>query len=163
MSDLNKKAFGGLMYVFITVSALIFLSAWTFYYWQAWTFLIVFMTSLSAIFVYLAKNDPNLLARRVKTTEREKSQKIIRFLVNLTVILTGPYALVRHPMYVGGLVMILGIPLALGSWLGLLMVVLFAPVMTWRILDEEKVLAKNLPGYAEYLDKVKYRLVPFVW
>jgi len=220
MKDLNLKAFGGLLYIFIAFSALIFLPAWTFNYWQAWTFLTVFMGSISAIFMYLAKNDPNLLARRVKTTEKEKSQKIIRFLVNLTftalivvsaldhrfawstvssyvvvagdvlvmlglliiffvfkqntftaqtveagqtVISTGPYALVRHPMYAGGLVMIVGIPLALGSLWGLLTIVLFTPVMAWRILDEEEVLAKNLAGYAEYRKKVKTRLIPFVW
>jgi protein-S-isoprenylcysteine O-methyltransferase Ste14 len=66
-------------------------------------------------------------------------------------------------MYLGGLVMIVGIPLALGSWWGLLTIVLFTPVMAWRILDEERVLAKNLSGYAEYRNKVKYRLIPFVW
>ena len=79
------------------------------------------------------------------------------------VISTGPYARVRHPMYLGGLIFIVGIPIALGSWLGLLTIVLFAPVMAWRILDEEKFLVKNLPGYADYEHKVKYRLVPFVW
>jgi protein-S-isoprenylcysteine O-methyltransferase Ste14 len=80
-----------------------------------------------------------------------------------SVISTGPYALVRHPMYVGGLVFMLGIPLALGSWWGLLIIALFAPVIAWRIIDEEKLLAKDLPGYREYRDRVRYRLVPFVW
>lgn len=222
MRSLLIKALGGLLYLFVVLSGLIFLSAWTFNYWQAWIFLAVFMVSMAAIFIHLAKNDPDLLARRVKTTEKTKSQKIIRFLVNVTftlvivvsvldhrfawstmssravfggdtlvvlgmliiflvfkentftaqtveveagqkVISTGPYALVRHPMYVGGLVFILGIPLALGSWWGLLIVVLLTPVMVWRILDEEKVLAKDLPGYAEYRNRVKYRLVPSVW
>lgn len=180
------------------------------------------MPSISAIFIYLAINDPKLLARRVKTTEKEKSQKIIRFLVNLSfaaeivlsvldhrfawsamplqavvvgdalvvlgmliiffvfkentftaqtieveagqkVISTGPYGLVRHPLYVGGLIYVLGIPLALGSWWGLLMIVVFTSVMAWRILGEEKLLVTDLPGYKEYREKVKYRLVPFLW
>ncbi len=66
-------------------------------------------------------------------------------------------------MYLGGLILIVGIPLALGSWWGLLTIVLFAPILAWRILDEEKFLVKNLLGYEEYEHKVKYRLVPFVW
>jgi protein-S-isoprenylcysteine O-methyltransferase Ste14 len=79
------------------------------------------------------------------------------------VISTGPYALVRHPMYAGALVMLLGVPLALGSWWGLLVVVAMASVIVWRLLDEEKYLAKNLPGYPEYLRQVRYRLLPLVW
>jgi len=222
MKNLFVQAVGGLLYVFIAVSALIFLPAWSFHYWQAWTFLSVFTTSITAIFLYLAKYDPNLLARRVKTSEKEKTQKVIRLLINLAftsaivvsaldhrfawsappfqavfagdavvvlglliiffvfrantfvaqtvevesgqkVISSGPYVLVRHPMYVGGLVFMLGIPPALGSWRGLLAIVLFAPAMAWRILDEEKLLTTDLAGYAEYCSRVKYRLIPFVW
>jgi protein-S-isoprenylcysteine O-methyltransferase Ste14 len=222
VKNLFLKAVGGLLYVFFSISALIFLAAWSFHYWQAWMFLAVFTVSITAIFIDLARNDPNLLARRVKTNEKEKSQKVIRFLVNLAftgaivlsgldhrfawsatsmqavfagnalvllglliiffvfrentftaqtvevevgqkVISSGPYAFVRHPMYVGGLVFMLGIPPALGSWWGLAMVALFAPILAWRILGEERVLAMDLPGYAEYRNKVKYRLVPFVW
>ena len=59
--------------------------------------------------------------------------------------------------------MFVGIPLALGSWWGLLVIVLMMPALIWRLLDEEKFLAKNLPGYSEYRNKVKYRLLPFVW
>lgn len=76
---------------------------------------------------------------------------------------TGPYSLVRHPLYVGVLVMVIGIPLALGSWWGLALLVLTMPVLVIRILDEEKLLKKDLPGYTEYLQKVRYRLVPYVW
>ena len=80
-----------------------------------------------------------------------------------TVISTGPYALVRHPMYAGALVMFLGIPIALGSWWGLLVLVAMLLALLWRLLDEEKFLAKNLPGYVEYQKRVRYRLVPLVW
>ncbi len=66
-----------------------------------------------------------------------------------TVISTGPYALVRHPMYAGALVMLVGIPLALGSW--------------WGLFALERFLRQNLPGYTEYQTKVKYRLLPFIW
>jgi hypothetical protein len=79
------------------------------------------------------------------------------------VISTGLYALVRHPMYVGGFLLFVGMSLALGSWWGLFVFLLIVPALIWRIFDEEKVLAKNLPGYSEYQNKVKYRLIPFVW
>jgi protein-S-isoprenylcysteine O-methyltransferase Ste14 len=79
------------------------------------------------------------------------------------VISTGPYAIVRHPMYAGVLVMVVGTPLALGSWWGLLVVLVTVPVLIWRILDEEKLLEDELPGYATYSQDVRYRLVPFVW
>jgi protein-S-isoprenylcysteine O-methyltransferase Ste14 len=80
-----------------------------------------------------------------------------------TVVSTGPYAIVRHPMYVGAVVMTAGVPLALGSWWGLLAVlgVIFALVA--RILDEESLLRSDLVGYTEYTQHVRYRLVPFVW
>ena len=79
------------------------------------------------------------------------------------VISTGPYAIVRHPMYAGALVMLAGIPLALGSWWGLFFLFLTLPILVWRLLDEERFLHKNLPGYTEYTQKVRYRLIPFVW
>ena len=79
------------------------------------------------------------------------------------VISTGPYALVRHPMYAAALVMLLGIPIALGSWWGVPVIVAILPALIWRLLDEEKFLAKNLPGYPEYQARVRYRLIPRVW
>jgi protein-S-isoprenylcysteine O-methyltransferase Ste14 len=79
------------------------------------------------------------------------------------VISTGPYALVRHPMYAGTVVMLLGIPIALGSWWGLPAIVAMIPALIWRVLDEEKFLARNLPGYLEYQKAVRYRLIPLVW
>jgi len=80
-----------------------------------------------------------------------------------TVISTGPYALVRHPMYAGALVMLIGTPIALGSWWGLFAVLLILPVLIWRLLDEERFLRQNLAGYAEYQTKVRYRLLPCIW
>jgi protein-S-isoprenylcysteine O-methyltransferase Ste14 len=79
------------------------------------------------------------------------------------VISTGPYAVVRHPMYSWGLLMMLGMPLALGSWWALLVAVLGVAVILARLLDEERFLARNLPGYQDYMRKVRYRLVPLVW
>ncbi|MEJ0071165.1 MAG: isoprenylcysteine carboxylmethyltransferase family protein [Pseudomonadota bacterium] len=91
------------------------------------------------------------------------SSATIELAADQTVISTGPYALVRHPMYAGGLVMFLGIPLALGSWWGLLAVAALLPPLIWRLLDEEKFLARHLPGYRDYQARVRYRLLPGVW
>jgi len=79
------------------------------------------------------------------------------------VISTGLYAFVRHPMYMGVLVMMIGVPIALGSWWGLAILALIFPVLVWRILDEEKLLTNDLPGYGAYTQKVRYRLVPYLW
>lgn len=79
------------------------------------------------------------------------------------VISTGPYAFVRHPMYTGALVMLLGVPLALDSWWGLLTVIPITIVIVWRLVKEEQFLVTHLTGYSEYRKKVSYRLLPFIW
>lgn len=79
------------------------------------------------------------------------------------VISTGPYALVRHLMYSGALLLLVATPLALGSWWGLLAFIPIALVILWRLLDEEKFLAANLPGYTKYCSKVHYRLIPGIF
>jgi len=80
-----------------------------------------------------------------------------------TVISTGPYALVRHPMYTGALLYMLGTSPALGSYWGLIAFALMLAVLIWRLLDEERVLARDLAGYPDYLKRVRYRLVPHLW
>ncbi len=80
-----------------------------------------------------------------------------------TVVSTGLYGLVRHPMYSGALIMLVGIPLALGSYWGLLVLIPAPMVLLLRILDEERVLAEELDGYREYAHTVRYRLMPYVW
>src|SRR6266567_1941709 len=224
-ASLNIRAFGGLLFLLLVMAALLFIPAWTLDYWQAWTFLAAYFASSLAITLYLIRNDPKLLERRMRggpSAEKETSQKIIMFLASLgfiglivlpaldyrfawshmapyvalagdvlvvlgwlaiflvfkentftcatielapnqKVISTGPYALVRHPMYAGALVMLLGIPIALGSWWGLLIIVAMMPALIWRLIDEERFLARNLPGYVEYQRKVQYRLIPLVW
>ncbi len=66
-------------------------------------------------------------------------------------------------MYVGALVLLLGMPLALGSYWGLLTILAMTAVIVWRLLDEEKFLVEHLAGYSEYRERVRYRLAPFVW
>ena len=87
----------------------------------------------------------------------------IQIAENQTVISTGPYAIVRHPMYASGLLYFFGTPLALGSYWGFVPLAATLPFLIWRLLDEERFLAKNLRGYAEYQRRVRHRLVPFVW
>jgi len=79
------------------------------------------------------------------------------------VVSTGPYAIVRHPMYASASLYVVGTPLALGSWWGLVGVGLLFPFLIWRLLDEERLLARELPGYREYQERVRHRLVPGVW
>jgi len=79
------------------------------------------------------------------------------------VIDTGPYAILRHPMYAGALVLFGGVPLALGSWWGLFTLLPVAAIFAIRLIEEEKYLAHNLPGYTEYCSKVTDRLIPGVW
>ena len=80
-----------------------------------------------------------------------------------TVISTGPYAIVRHPMYASASLYLVGTPLALGSYWGLVPFAAMLPFLIWRLLDEEKFLAANLRGYTEYQKDVRYRLVPRIW
>lgn len=80
-----------------------------------------------------------------------------------TVVSTGVYSVVRHPMYFGNVILMIGIPLALGSYWALLFVIPGLAVLVIRILDEEKVLTQQLAGYADYVQRVHARLVPFVW
>lgn len=79
------------------------------------------------------------------------------------VVSTGLYGLVRHPMYLGVLIMMIGAPLALGSYWGLVMVAPTVAVVAIRIADEEKLLSGDLAGYSDYTRKVRHRLVPYVW
>ncbi len=95
--------------------------------------------------------------------ENSYTSRIIEVAPDQKVIDTGPYALMRHPMYVGMLLMYFATPLALGSWVAFLVAPLMIPVIVIRIKDEEKTLLEELPGYREYTQKVKYRLIPGVW
>lgn len=225
MKNLYIKAAAGLLNLVVILAVVLFLSAWTLRYRQAWVFIAVFFVSVLAITLYLANNDPGLLERRVQAgpvAEKEKGQQIIQSLASVAfigifilsaldhrfgwssvplivtiagdllvafgllfvffvfrensftsavievgkeqkIVTTGPYAFVRHPMYMGALIMLLGVPPALDSFWGLLMVLLVMLVIILRLLDEEKFLTKNLSGYSEYKNKVRYRLIPFVW
>jgi protein-S-isoprenylcysteine O-methyltransferase Ste14 len=95
--------------------------------------------------------------------ENSFSAATIRRMEGQRVITTGPYAVVRHPMYVGALIMVAGVPLALGSYWGELFVLVDIPILVLRILDEEAMLHQELEGYADYARGVRSRLVPGLW
>jgi len=87
----------------------------------------------------------------------------VRVVEGQTVVDSGPYALVRHPMYAGVIVMMLATPPALGSWVAMASIVPVIAVLAARLIDEEKLLSASLSGYAEYRRRVRWRLLPFVW
>lgn len=89
-----------------------------------------------------------------RTIEVQENQKVVD---------TGLYSIVRHPMYAATILLFLAIPVVLGSWWGLVIFLLYPPIIAVRIINEEKVLTQQLSGYSEYKEKVKYRLIPFVW
>ena len=95
--------------------------------------------------------------------ENSFTSATIEVMQNQTVISTGPYAVVRHPMYASSLLYLLGTPLALGSYWGFVPVAVMIPFLIWRLLDEERLLARNLAGYTAYQQRVRRRLLPLVW
>jgi len=91
------------------------------------------------------------------------TSRIVEVMKGQKVISTGPYAYVRHPMYSGALLMFLFISTALGSYYAMIVMIPIIAILIYRIFDEEKLLLKDLKGYKEYYEKVKYRLIPGVW
>lgn len=225
MNKLMKHASLGFLRLLLVLALMLFASAGTLRYWEAWTYLGAFFATTLFITAYFIKHDPRLIERRLAVgpaAETEKTQKVIQGLAGLLfcvlfvaagldhrfhwstvppplvlaadglvvlgfliiffvfkansfaasvvqveaeqpVISTGPYAIVRHPMYAGGGLMLLATPLALGSFWALLVALLLCGVIVARLLDEERFLSAHLPGYADYCQKVRYRLVPMAW
>lgn len=201
---------------------MLFISAGSIRYRQAWVYCGILFIPMIGVCAYLLKNSPELLERRMRMKEKEKSQKLfvrlslVVFLiawllpgldyrfkwssVPLTLVIiadvmvfagymfcffvlkenayasriievekeqrvisTGPYALIRHPMYLAILIVYLFSPLALGSWWAFLATLPLPVLLVFRIFNEETLLKKELYGYAEYMRKVRYRLIPLVW
>jgi protein-S-isoprenylcysteine O-methyltransferase Ste14 len=221
---ITTQALIGLAALSILLWLALFVPAWTINYWQARTYWLAFVASITIISAYFLKKDLNLIASRLKvgpTSEEKGSQKITQSIITVFFILlllvpsidhhflwsnvpsflsiladffvilgvfliflvfrrntytsvlievnkdqkvvsTGPYGVVRHPMSSGALLMLLFTPLALGSFWGLLA---FPPILlaiAVRLREEEEFLDKNLTGYKENRQKVRYRLIPFI-
>jgi hypothetical protein len=122
------------------MGALVFGCAGPLRYWQAWVYPTLFVAFSAGITVDLLRRDPALLQRRMKADRLPKDRR-------------GPAQL----LYV------IRTPLALGSYWGLLGSAFMLPVLVWRLLDEERLLARELPGYASYQTRVRHRLIPGLW
>ena len=95
--------------------------------------------------------------------ENEWLSRTVEVSVGQTVVSTGLYSIVRHPMYTTTVLLFLTMPLILGSWWAFAIFMLYIPMIVARIIDEERLLAVELDGYAEYCKRVRWRLLPFVW
>jgi protein-S-isoprenylcysteine O-methyltransferase Ste14 len=203
----------------------LFYPAGTFDYWQAWVFIATFTISTIVPSLYLARQNPAALQRRMHSGPLAEGRTVQKFIIvgvivgllammmlsafdhrfgwssvpaavcvigdvlivigltlGMLVVVqngyaaatvrvedgqqlasTGLYKLVRHPMYAASVILMVGMPLALGSYWGLLPLILGIVALVFRILDEEKLLTQDLGGYREYRQRVRYRLMPYVW
>ncbi len=227
MDSNRKSAIIGGVIRFILVSLvylfLLFFSAGSIKYLNAWIFIGSFFLPDFLIIIYLAIKDPELLQKRLKNQENEKTQKIFNLIFRITAIIaiiisgldyrfqwsnvsiwlviasstimifgfilsfvvmkqnryasrvietqkrqklidTGLYSVIRHPMYLSAILIFCPTPLVLGSFYAFILCIIIIPFLfVIRIMNEEKVLQQNLMGYTEYMKKVKYRLIPFIW
>lgn len=206
----------------VLVSALLFLPAGTFKYWNAWLFIGLLFIPMFLLGVILFLKNPELLEKRIKGKEKENTQKVVillsliifvfGFIVagfdfkygwsklpNVVIIIssivliisyvlyaevmrentylsrnveiqenqklidTGLYGIVRHPMYMATTTLFLSFPLVLGSIYGFIIFLVYPFILGVRIKNEEKVLEEGLEGYKEYKQKVKYKMIPFIW
>lgn len=220
--ELLRKVLGRYLAALLILGAMFFLPAGTIFYWEAWAYLAILFIPMLLVLLYLIKNKPDLLERRMRMREKEAEQKLIIKLSYLyflaafllpgfdqrygwstvpapvvvmadmivllgyaifflvlkenryasriveveqqqQVITTGPYALVRHPMYLAASLMYIFSPLALGSYWAMIPTILLLILLVARIQNEEEVLMRELAGYQEYRQKIKYRLIPGVW
>lgn len=123
--------------------------------WSKVPYIVKIIASILFILSYLfyaeVMRENAYLSRTIKVEE------------NQSLIDTGLYAVIRHPMYLASIVMFLMIPLILGSWFSFICFVLYPIIIAFRIKNEEKILTEQLSGYIEYKQKVKYKIVPFIW
>ena len=222
LKALKRIALTRYVMLFPILGLCFFLPAWSLKYWEGWLYILVIAIPVAIFGVYLFRNDPRLLERRMRTKEKRKEQKLVLKLSALCfplifalpgfdrrlgwsnvplavelasfalvllgygmvtsvfransyasrvvevessqkVISTGPYKVVRHPMYSSLIVLYLFTPLALGSYWAVIPAALFLLVLIPRIIGEEKELMEKLEGYRDYRAKVRYRLLPGIW
>ena len=154
-TEKEKSQQGIQRYIFITYIAVFILSSLDHrFLWSDVPFSVVMagdvLVALGYFIIFIALKENMFAATTIEVAPDQK------------VIATGPYAVIRHPMYSGGIIMLFGTPLALGSWWGLLIFIPITFLIALRLLDEEKILSQSLSGYREYCQKVRYRLVPWL-
>ena len=144
-------ALSGLMFIVgFVVAGLDYRFGWS--TMPTWVVIIASVLFLVAYALYAEVMRENAyLSRTIKV---EDGQKVVD---------TGLYGVVRHPMYMATILLFLMIPLVLGSWYALIVFAFYPAIIIVRLKDEEDLLTRELPGYAEYKQKVKYRIIPFVW
>lgn len=219
---LKRTVYSRFFIGFLVLAGLLFGTAGTWYYWQAWLYLGSMFIPMFAMMQWLIRRAPDLLERRMRLRERESAQKAVisislvfillmyilpgldrrwgwsnvpawvsiladvgmllgyslfvatlrvnRFAARTVaveegqqVISSGPYAWVRHPMYLAVIITYGLSPLVLGSYWACIPALAIVPALILRIFKEEAVLVRDLPGYAEYQRKVRYRLIPGLW
>jgi protein-S-isoprenylcysteine O-methyltransferase Ste14 len=143
-------------FAFFSLGAMIVVSALDFR--LGWSFVPAEVSVIGDVLVAVG-----LLIAMITTIQNGYAAANVKVESSQTVVSTGVYSVVRHPMYFGNVIMMIGIPLALGSYWGLLFVIPGLAVLVTRILDEEKVLTQQLAGYTDYVQQVHARLLPFVW
>ena len=144
-------AFSGLMFIAgFVVAGLDFRFGWS--AMPAWVVIAASVLFLAAYALYAEVMRENAYLSR--TIQVEEGQ---------TVVDTGMYGIVRHPMYAVTILLFFMIPLVLGSWYGLIAFAFYPAIIIVRLKDEEELLTKELPGYCQYKQKVKYRIIPFIW
>ncbi len=222
MRALTRRTYTVGIVAILALAAMFFLPAGTLAYWQAWMYMATVMIPMAFVARYMLRKSPELLERRLRARERERTQRgiipigtllllgafilpgfdfrwhwsgmpwwvsvaadgivfvgylgVIRVFrenayasrtvqvdAGQQVISTGPYAVIRHPMYASVLLFYLAGPIALGSWWAIIPAASIIPILVIRILDEERVLERDLNGYREYKHMVKYRLMPGLW
>jgi protein-S-isoprenylcysteine O-methyltransferase Ste14 len=220
--ELITKTLTRYLLALVFVGAMIFIPAGSLRFINGWLYIGAFFIPMSFVVIYLLLNDPELLAKRLKTDEKEKPQKLYLvlslivsvltfvipgldyknhwssvpvWLVILSTVLmlagylmffvvmrqnsyasrvieiqekqklidTGLYSLVRHPLYLSATIFYFFTPLVLGSFYAMIPMIFIVGLLIMRIKNEEKVLLKGLDGYGEYMKKVKYRILPFIW
>jgi protein-S-isoprenylcysteine O-methyltransferase Ste14 len=142
--------------IILSVIATLVLSAFDHRF--GWSSVPVSMTLFGNVLVFLG-----LSLAQLVIVQNNYAAANVRVEADQPLVSTGLYGVVRHPMYTGTAIMMVGTPLALDSLWGLLCVVASAPVIVARIRDEEQMLTEELAGYAEYKNKVRHRLVPYLW
>lgn len=123
-----------------------------------WSYVPVWVVLVAALVVLLGYGMVFWVFR-----ENRYASRVVEVAKGQQVIDSGPYAIVRHPMYIGSILLYVFSPLVLGSWWGMIPAAMIIPILVVRLRNEEAVLAKDLPGYEAYRGKVRYRLVPGVW